>query len=213
MPPLLLGHRGAGATGKIPENTLPAFEFCLRQGCDGFEFDVRRSSDGEAVISHEAIVDAKEIENTPASNLLLPTLNDVLQHFVSRAFLDIELKVSGLEGDVVASLRAHCPIRGFVISSFLPGVLNAIHRLDASIPTGFLCETQDQLKNWQKTRAEWVIPHYKLVDAKLVELVHAENKKVMTWTVNRETEIRAFAQWGADAIISDYPELLISSLQ
>ena len=46
MRPLLLGHRGARATRHVPENTLASFELCLEHGCDGFEFDIRRSSDG-----------------------------------------------------------------------------------------------------------------------------------------------------------------------
>ena len=49
-----LGHRGARAVRQIPENTLASFELCLQHGCDGFEFDVRLSADGQAVICHDA---------------------------------------------------------------------------------------------------------------------------------------------------------------
>ncbi|MCU1303492.1 MAG: glycerophosphoryl diester phosphodiesterase, partial [Candidatus Sulfotelmatobacter sp.] len=50
--PLLLGHRGVRAEKSIPENSLPSFDLALAQGCDGFEFDVRLSADGQAVICH-----------------------------------------------------------------------------------------------------------------------------------------------------------------
>jgi hypothetical protein len=45
--PLLLGHRGARRAA--PENTLAAFDLALQHGCDGFEFDVRRTLDGRSL--------------------------------------------------------------------------------------------------------------------------------------------------------------------
>ena len=51
--PLLLGHRGARRVA--PENTFFAFDKALRAGCDGFEFDVRLSSDGRGVVCHDPI--------------------------------------------------------------------------------------------------------------------------------------------------------------
>jgi glycerophosphoryl diester phosphodiesterase len=213
MTPLLLGHRGARAVRQIPENTLASFELCLQHGCDGFEFDVRRSADGQAVISHDATVGGREIANTDSKTLPLPTLEDVLRQFAHRAFLDIELKVAGLEPQTLAELRRHPPQKGYVVSSFLPEVLTAIHDVDSAIPLGVLCETGDQLRGWRETPAEWVIPQFALVDRGLIELVHGAGKKIMVWTVNRAERMREFAEWGVDAIISDETELLIRSLR
>src|SRR3984893_365557 len=201
--PLLLGHRGARASHNIPENTLASFELCLQHGCDGFEFDVRRSADGQAVICHDATVGGIEIANTAAKALPLPVLEDVLRQFAHRAFLDIELKVAGLEAQTLAELRKHPPQKGYVFSSFLPNVLTTIHNLDPAIPLGILCETKGQLRGWRETPAEWVIPQFALVDRELVELVHAAGKKIMVWTVNSAELMREFAAWGVDAIISD----------
>jgi glycerophosphoryl diester phosphodiesterase len=206
-PPLLLGHRGARTFRQIPENTLASFELCLQHGCDGFEFDVRRSADGQAVICHDATVGGMEIANTASKTLPLPALEDVLRQFAHRAFLDIELKVVGLEPRTLAELREHPPQKGYVVSSFLPEVLAEIHDLDPAIPVGFLCETKDQLRGWREMPAEWVIPQFKLVDRQLVELVHAAGKKIMVWTVNRADRMREFAEWGVDAIITDETEL------
>jgi len=211
--PLLLGHRGARAFRQIPENTLASFEQCLQHGCDGFEFDVRRSADGQAVICHDATIGGMEIENTASKSLPLPTLEDVLRQFAGRAFLDIELKVAGLERQTLAELRNHPQQEGYVISSFLPDVLTAIQDLGPAIPLGFLCETQDQLRDWRQMPAEWVIPQFKLADRELVELVHAAGKRIMVWTVNRAKRMREFAAWGVDAIISDETELLVRSLR
>ena len=175
----------------------------MQHGCDGFEFDVRWSADGEPVICHDATVSGMEIANTASKTLPLPTLEDVLRQFAHRAFLDIELKVVGLERQTVAELRKHPPQNGYLVSSFLPGVLTTIHALDEAIPLGILCETQDQLQGWREMPAEWLIPQFALVDRQLVELVHGAGKKIMVWTVNRAEPMREFAEWGVDAIVSD----------
>ena len=206
MKPILLGHRGARAVRQIPENTLASFELCLQHGCDGFEFDVRRSADGQAVIFHDETIGGMEIANTASKTLPLPTLEDVLRPFADRAFLDIELKVAGLEVQTVEALREQPSQKGYVVSSFLPEVLTAIHDLDPATPLGFLCETRDQLRGWRDMPAEWVIPQFALVDRELVKLVHAAGKKIMVWTVNRAEGMREFAGWGVDAIITDETE-------
>src|ERR1700680_1237117 len=95
--PLLLGHRGARAQKSIPENTIEAFDFALACGCDGFEFDVRLSADGRAVVCHDATVRGLEVAQRSVKQLALPDLCEVLQRYQTSAFLDIELKVAGME--------------------------------------------------------------------------------------------------------------------
>src|SRR5215469_2352354 len=101
--PLLLGHRGARRVA--PENTLRAFDFALDHGCDGFEFDVRRTADAECVVCHDPRYGDMEVGKSPLSRLRaageIPRLVDVISRYAGRSFLDIELKVIGLEDAVV----------------------------------------------------------------------------------------------------------------
>ncbi|MFY9562301.1 MAG: glycerophosphodiester phosphodiesterase [Terriglobales bacterium] len=210
--PLLLGHRGARAARHIPENTLASFELSLQHGCDGFEFDVRRSGDGQAVVCHDPVVRGMEVAKTRAADLGLPTLSEVLRSFSGRAFLDIELKVDGLEQQTIALLREHPPQKGYVVSSFLSEVLVTLHDLDASIPLGFLCETPDELDRWRALPVSCVIPQFGLADQALIRQVHEAEKAIMVWTVNEADEMRKLAEWGADAIISDETELAVNVL-
>jgi len=205
--PLLLGHRGARASRHIPENTLASFELCLQQGCDGFEFDVRRSADGVAVVCHDPVVRGLAIDKTMASDLELPTLSDVLRGFGARALLDIELKVAGIEEDAMSLLHKFPPQKGYVISSFLSEVMTRIHELNPEVPLGFLSEKRSELTRWEKAPVEWVIPHVSLADYALIEKCHTAGKKVMVWTVNDADGLRELVQWGVDAIITDETEL------
>ncbi len=50
-PPWILGHRGA--PWDAPENTLGALRGALAHGLDGFEYDLQRTLDGEAVLMHD----------------------------------------------------------------------------------------------------------------------------------------------------------------
>lgn len=208
---LLLGHRGARASRQFPENTLESFELCLAHGCDGFEFDVRCSADGVPVICHDPAIAGREIAASPFEDLLLPTLEGVLQQFSARAFLDVELKVTGLENQLIAALRAHPPLKGYVVSSFLPDVLKTVHEIDSTVPLGFLYEEQE--KAWLSLPLAYLVPHFTLVNRELVEEAHALGRKMMTWTVNHADDMRRFSDWGVDAIISDDTELLIRSLR
>jgi glycerophosphoryl diester phosphodiesterase len=207
--PLLLGHRGARRYA--PENTLPAFDLVLEHGCDGFEFDVRRTSEGRALICHDAAIAGIEIAGNTYTHIYPragnpPCLEHVLARFASRAFLDIELKVPGLEDSVALALQENPPRHGYVVSSFHPEVVTAV--AERGLGAGFICDTQRELVRWKGLPGDYVMPHYKLVNREVVEVLHDGGRKVFVWTVNDERQMRRLADWGVDAIISDDTLLL-----
>jgi len=213
MAPLLLGHRGARARKSIPENTFASFDQALADGCNGFEFDVRLSADRCALVCHDPHSGGVEIARASRDQCLsLPRFEDVVDRYHARAFLDIELKVRGLEGIVAAALKEHWPERGFVVSSFLPEVVRAMHAKDAAIPVGLICETREELLLWTDLPIQYVIPHRKLVGARLVQDVQRAGKKILVWTVNSRAEMEKFGDWGVDGIISDDTRLLARTL-
>jgi glycerophosphoryl diester phosphodiesterase len=213
MAPLLLGHRGARARKSIPENTFASFDEALADGCDGFEFDVRLSADGCALVCHDPHSGGIEIATASREQCLtLPRFEDVVARYHARAFLDIELKVPGLEGIVGAVLKEHWPERGFVVSSFLPEVVRTMHAEDAAIPVGLICEARDQLLRWTDLPINYVMPHHKLVDTRLVQDVQGAGKKILVWTVNSPAEMEKLGHWGVEGIISDDTSLLVRTL-
>lgn len=210
--PLLLGHRGARALKSIPENTIASFDQALADGCDGFEFDVRLTEDGEAVVCHDAKVGGYDVARTLAKQASqLPRLRDVLQRYRD-SFLDIELKVKGLERITLDLFLRHKPRKGFVVSSFIPGILKSLRAEDATVPLGYICEFKNQLRLWSELPVEYVIAHQALVDAEIIRKVKGAGKKIMVWTVNAPEDMKRFAESGVDGIISDDTALLCRTL-
>lgn len=107
--PLVIAHRGASAV--VAEHTLAAYRRALADGADVLELDVRLTSDGAVVVTHDrdlgralavervvaehdlaelrAAVAARHPGAAPAE--LLPTLDEVIAQFPA-ARLNVELK-------------------------------------------------------------------------------------------------------------------------
>jgi len=213
MSTLLLGHRGARAVKSIPENTFASFDRCLADGCDGFEFDVRLTADSQPVICHDPKFEGVTIAKSLARQLAnLPLLEEVLRRSQQHAFLDIELKVPGLEGITADLLAQYWPQRGVVVSSFLRNVLQVFHDKASAIPLGLICETKAQLRGWEHLPIAYAIVHRRLVSPDLIDEVHQAGKKVFVWTVNAAPEMRRLKILGVDGIISDDTALLTRTL-
>ena len=210
--PLLLGHRGARAIKAVSENTLPSFDLALEHGCDGFEFDVRRTSDGRGLVCHDPKVGKLSVCEVTSSQLPhCPLLEDVLERYAHRSFLDIELKVRGLETAILGALREYRPQKGYVVSSFLPNVVMELKARSGAVSVGIICDTSSQLARWRQLPVEYVIVEQGLVSSELIAEIHAAHLKVLAWTVNHRGSMQKLAGWEIDGIIADDTELLVQT--
>jgi glycerophosphoryl diester phosphodiesterase len=215
---LLLGHRGARRYA--PENTIAAFDLSLKHGVDGFEFDVRCTRTKESIICHDRkfnrmVVRKRTMEQIHAKCSLdgkPPCLEDVLERYSRTAFLNIEVKVRGMEQVVLEAVRRFPPQRGYFISSFLPSVVRKLHHLDGSLVLGAISKSYWHLRRWKALPVSYVVPHYGLLTQKLVNELHAAGKTVVTWTVNDPRMMLHAAAMGVDGIISDDTKLLVKTL-
>lgn len=208
--PLLLGHRGASKYA--PENTPAAFELALQHGCDGFEFDIRYTGDARCVVCHDPLHKRRRIVRRTFVELELPAGEQIIREYSERAYLDVELKVQGEIATVVEAL-GEIDVGRFVISSFLPDVLTSIGGRYPKLPLGLICENFRQLRRWSSLPIVAVMLHRELASQDLVEELHASGKQVFVWTVNRERQMRRFAERGIDGIISDDTKLLVRTLR
>ena len=214
-PPLLLGHRGLRSRSfSVRENTFAAFDLALQHGCDGFEFDVRLTADNHAVVCHGPRFAGITIARATAARLrVLPLIEDVLARYAGRAFLDIELKVPGIESQLFNIISKFPPRRGYVVSSFLPDVLTDLRMRSQSVPLGIICETRKQLSIWRDLPVQYVIAQERLITPELLRDVHGAGKAVFTWTVNKKASMIRLANGGVDGIVSDKTDLLVDTLR
>lgn len=206
--PLLLGHRGARRYK--PENTLAAFDLALAHGCDGFEFDVRVTSDNHAVICHDPEYDGFPVANTPYSH---PAMGELLElesviALYRGSFLDIELKVKEAVPHVAAAALKHRLKDWFVASSFLPDALRDLCAADPTVPLGLIADDPQLLGQWKTLAVAYVFPQEQLLTPALLAELQAAGKKVVPWTVNEAARIRELLRMGVDGVISDDTALL-----
>lgn len=162
--PVVVAHRGASSTR--PENTIPSFEEAIRLGARLVEFDVRLSSDGVAVIMHDAAVDrttdgtgwvheltsdrlAALNAGTATYPAPVPTLAEVLDCLTGRAAIAVEVK--NIPGEpafeptrepIVEAVHDELGRGRFdgavLVVSFNPASIAASKALAPRVPTGFL---------------------------------------------------------------------------
>ncbi len=211
---LVLGHRGAPALA--PENTLESFRRALELGADGLELDVRRSGDGRLVVVHDPRVGARRVARWPYSRLratrrgaTLPLLEEVVREF-GGAWLDMELKVPGVEAPVLELASRFCRPGRFVITSFSRAVVARLKQLDSSAPTGWLFDRPVPARLWEELALDYLAPHHRLFQRSLVEAARRRGLRLITWTANSPRVLQRVLELGVDIVISDLPDAALA---
>jgi glycerophosphoryl diester phosphodiesterase len=227
---LNIAHRGA--SGTFPENTLSAFRAAIDAGADMCELDVQLSRDGAVVVIHDETVDRTtdgkgEIAELTLAELKrldagakfklghvkgerISTLDEVFAVTSGKCGLNIELKAGGLEHQVAQIMQARNSLGDSIVSSFDWEYLKIIQRLNANIRIGLLTDEKpvDLMMNAVAMRAHAINPRYDIVTADLCTAAHQRGLKVYTWTVDKESAMRALIEYGVDGIMTNYPERL-----
>ncbi len=232
-PPLIIAHRGA--SGELPENTLPAFAGAIEAGAQMCELDVQLTRDGVAVVIHDQTVDRTTNGAGPVAAMTLseirrldagarfsaafagtriPTLEEVLKLVHGRCALDGELKSPGVEREVCRLLRAHDRMDDTIVSSFDWDALAAARRLEPALGLGVLAEAdlEAMFETALRLRALSVNPRYNLVIPSLIERAHRAGLKMLVWTVDNATDIKRLLALGVDGIMTNYPSRLAALL-
>ena len=216
--PLFLGHRGTRIYA--PENTFAAFNAAIEHGCDGFEFDVRRTKDGVAAVNHDAHFHKLKMNETSFAKLKathpLPTLEETTREYGARCYLNIELKETGLELETLRVLELDPPQRGVMVSSFLPEVIETLAQIRgaknipaANLPLGYICRNLKLLSKWKSLPISHAIINHAIYSKQLQGELADAGIKLFIWTVNEPDEIRRFVELGVDGIVSDDSKLSV----
>ena len=142
---MIAAHRGAW--DPEPQNSLAAFHRAIALGADMIELDLRATRDGRLVAVHDAMVEGAPVADWAHRELSgaaphIPLLEEVLALCAGRVLLNIELKVPGLEEQCLVLMRPFCPA-GFIVTSFLAEVVDAIRRRAPGLATGLVAARGD----------------------------------------------------------------------
>lgn len=226
---LVIGHRGASAA--YAENTLIAFTGAIAQGADGIELDVRRTSDGGLALSHDdTLPDGTVVMETAIADLPegITDLASALDVCRPLAVVNTEIKnwpddrdfdaSEQLAASVVALLGARGELddaRNLISSFHLPTV-DRVHELAPGLPTAWLLgmvEEPGLLIDKAAERGHVAVhPHHSFVTEAFVTLAHAAGLAVNTWTCDDPDRIRALADLGVDAVVTNVPDVALQAL-
>jgi len=245
-----VGHRGASSVA--PENTLAAYQTAIAAGANGGECDVYRSADGVIFLSHDKspkrtmggsegdltkmtfeeirTFDAGSWKNEKFKGEKVPTLDEYLKLLKGTpCYPVIEIKMPGIEADVLAIVRKNEMTEVSTIIAFDEKVVKEIRRLEPKICVAWLYNEELKDKGTAEENAdrlaELIIKKCRELDivvvdlghgmlsSKLVKLLNAAGIHVWAWTVNDASAMERYLDWGVVSITTDKPEQLTEILK
>ena len=228
----IIAHRGFSSIA--PENTLIAFQKAIDCKADYFELDVRKTQDDSIVVIHDSSVnrtssnDSKgEIAKMTSKDLSavkvgytakfgdqyknekVPTLREALELAKGKIKVCIEIKVHGVEKEVLKTVNDLGMNDQVIIFSFYYPVLERIRELDKAIPILFLKGTADKMTIEEakaiEARAIGVGNGTSITKAYL-DYAHKNDIEVWKYTVNKEDKMQQLIDLGLDGLITDFPD-------
>lgn len=228
----IIAHRGF--SGIAPENTMEAFKKAIETGADYFELDVHQTKDGELVVIHDNSIDRTssdsskgKIEEMTLEELKkvrvgysqqfgqqyqqagLPTLKEALTLAKGKIKVCVEIKVGGIEDEVLALINELKMKEEVIIFCFAYRVLDRINSLDSDIPLLFLVDraNTNEFEYAKVLGAKAVGAGYDTdITKELVAEAHSFGLELWRWTVNKEEDMERFMAAGLDGLITNYPD-------
>ena len=195
---IVIAHRGA--SGDLPENTLPAFERAIEVGADFVELDVHADAGGRLVVTHD-----------PPRAGAYPTLEEVVDLCRGRIGLMVELKTPARyrRHDVVRRALALLDDDAFVLCFQRPP-LEEVRRLRPGLRTiqhvGFGVSIRAAARAWGVGfRAE-------RATRRGIAAAQRLGLATTVYTVNEPARMLELRELGVTGIFTDRPELALRTL-
>jgi glycerophosphoryl diester phosphodiesterase len=226
---LIIAHRGASSDAR--ENTIESFERAIALEADMVEFDVRRTKDKVLIAYHDESVQGRPVRELTFEAISriardqgfnIPTVEQVLRFTRGKIKLDVELKEEGYEKEMVELIGKYFEKDQFVVTSFNDASLKTIKADYPRVQVGLILgKSKASLwtriseffprKRCNEAKADFMVPHWKLLRFGFLARAERNKKPVFVWTVNDGEMIRELLRDGrVDAIVTDKPDLAIS---
>jgi glycerophosphoryl diester phosphodiesterase len=216
--PYVIAHRGA--SGHAVENSLEAFRKADELRADGVELDVHATGDGALVVFHDRELPGGEVirelpvarvrEHRLANGERVPLLSEVLSALPE---LHIYIEVKDLDTRWDAALlrviAAGNPER-CAVHSFDHRIIARLAALRPTLACGALAVARliDPVHALDRARADTLWQEVDMVDASLIQQVHASNRRVFAWTVDNADTAHRLTELGVDGLCGNFPERL-----
>ena len=226
-------HRGA--SGYRPENTIPSFQYAMELNADGVELDIQLTKDGEIVVCHDELLDRtsnakgflkdytlEELKSFDFSyqypelgKVTIPTMKEVFELLKpSNLIINIELKTGvfdyeGIEEKIIQLTHEEGFEDRVIYSSFNHYSILKIQQLDPKAKTAFLyCDGSIDMPTYgNKHHVDALHPDFcNLRYPNFMEECKKYNLDVNVWTVNTEDIAKMCLSYGANSIITNYPD-------
>ncbi len=234
--PLVWAHRGA--SGYLPENTLPAFEKAVEMGADGIELDIHKTKDGQLVVIHDEKIDRtsngkgnvrdytlEELRkynynatHPECKHADIPTMREVFELIKpTDLMINIEIKTGvifyeNIEADILAMTKEFGMEDRVLYSSFNHYSIKKIQELDPTARTAFLYMdgTLNMPEYGKEHGVEALHPaYYNVQYPNFVERAHELGLKINSWTINTKQIMNMACEMGLDGIITNYPDVAL----
>ncbi len=236
--PLIIAHRGYST--RFPENTLVAFEAALELDVQMIELDVRLTGDRQVVVIHDASVDRTTdgeglVKDLPLETLKqldagswfsprfkgvrLPTLDEVLDRVNRRVLINVEIKPDtyepgpppdAIEMQVVDAVLRRNLLDSILISSFEPGILESIQRMEVGPALALLSRNPGKKGTLQLCHHlgafSWH-PRCGGLTKEQVVMMEEAGFKVFPYDVESSEAFRLMDQMGVDGMIMSDPTM------
>jgi len=220
----VIAHQGA--SGQLPENTLPAFQRAIELGADWIELDIQLAH-GELFVIHDYRLDRVTDQHGRLGEVALetirrarvagqypiPTLREVFDLVDKRLRLNLEIKSAATAETVVNLVDEYVHEHGwqyeqFLVSSFNQYELLTVRKLRPELATGVIIYGVPlELAEFTRTLGVTVLVNcIEFTSQMLVDQVHALGLQYHVYTVNYPDDIRQMLDLQVDGIITNYPE-------
>jgi glycerophosphoryl diester phosphodiesterase len=211
---LVLAHRGYHA--RHPENTMDAFAAAAREGVDGIETDVRLSVDGAPMLVHDRITP----RGRPVSSLTreeasrdfghaVPLLPEALDAHPGLLW-NVEIKHPEAVPATLAVLTPRAGKRRLLVTSFRHDVVATVAAGLPQLDCGLLCAHRpvnlNAVTQGAAPNVRMLVWDFNILDPALVAEARSRGWRNAVYGAVTEDEHRACADYGLDALITDYPE-------
>lgn len=228
-------HRGYCSVA--PENTIPAFEAAIEDGCDVIELDVQLTKDDVVVVAHDPSlkrtagidkrirdltydelrqIDVGSFFSDAFSRTRVPALEDVLKLCSGKTDLNIEIKQDGtqpkLEAETVRLIKQydftdHCTVTSLNYES-----LDKVKTMEPGIKTGYILAVGVG-SYYDLPAADFFSVEASFITRGMVYEIHARGKTVSAWTINRREDAERLWSLGIDDMITEQPHMVKEVLE